>query len=101
MKDIIRMNQLAGIITEGQARKIMAILNEVSHDNADMRTANSKTGLEAYILKDKTNRTLTTKKAVNGEEFLIVTDKKEGWDYWFEKLDDAGDKVKFYQKHEL
>lgn len=28
MKDIIRMNQLAGIITEGQARKMMAILNE-------------------------------------------------------------------------
>ena len=28
MKDLIRMNQLAGIITEGQAKKIMAILNE-------------------------------------------------------------------------
>ena len=28
MKEIIRMNQLAGIITECQARKMMAILNE-------------------------------------------------------------------------
>jgi len=28
MKDIIRMNQLAGNITEGQARKMMEILNE-------------------------------------------------------------------------
>lgn len=28
MKDIIRMNQLAGLITEGQARKMMAVLNE-------------------------------------------------------------------------
>jgi hypothetical protein len=28
MKDIIRMQQLAGIITEGQARKMMQILNE-------------------------------------------------------------------------
>ena len=28
MKDLIRMNQLAGIITEGQAKKMMAILNE-------------------------------------------------------------------------
>jgi hypothetical protein len=28
MKDIIRMNQLAGIITEGQARKMMQVLNE-------------------------------------------------------------------------
>jgi hypothetical protein len=28
MKDLIRMNQLAGIITEGQAKKMMDILNE-------------------------------------------------------------------------
>ena len=28
MKDIIRMNQLAGIITEGQARKMLEVLNE-------------------------------------------------------------------------
>jgi hypothetical protein len=28
MKDIIRTNQLAGIITEGQVRKMMEILNE-------------------------------------------------------------------------
>jgi endo-alpha-1,4-polygalactosaminidase (GH114 family) len=28
MKDIIRMNQLAGLITENQARKMMAVLNE-------------------------------------------------------------------------
>jgi hypothetical protein len=32
MKDIIRMNQLAGLITENQARKMMAvILNEESY----------------------------------------------------------------------
>ena len=30
MKDIIRMNQLAGLITESQAQKMMEILNEVS-----------------------------------------------------------------------
>ena len=28
MKDIIRMNQLAGLITESQAKKMMVILNE-------------------------------------------------------------------------
>ena len=28
MKDIIRMNQLAGIITEGQAKKMMEVLDE-------------------------------------------------------------------------
>ena len=31
MKEIIRMNQLAGIITEGQARKMMAVLNEIEN----------------------------------------------------------------------
>jgi hypothetical protein len=30
MKDLIRMNQLAGTITEGQARKMMAVLNEAA-----------------------------------------------------------------------
>jgi hemerythrin len=28
MKDIIRMNQLAGIVTEGQAKKLLEVLNE-------------------------------------------------------------------------
>ena len=28
MKDVIRMNQLAGIITEGQAKKMIQVLNE-------------------------------------------------------------------------
>ena len=28
MKELIRMNQIAGTITEGQARKMLAILNE-------------------------------------------------------------------------
>ena len=32
MKDIIRMNQLAGLITEGQARKMMEVLNEADSD---------------------------------------------------------------------
>jgi hypothetical protein len=28
MKDLIRMNQLAGVITEGQAKKMMEVLDE-------------------------------------------------------------------------
>jgi uncharacterized lipoprotein YehR (DUF1307 family) len=32
MKDIIRMNQLAGIITEGQAKKMMEVLGEATQD---------------------------------------------------------------------
>lgn len=33
MKEIIRMNQLAGLITEDQARKMMKILNEEISEN--------------------------------------------------------------------
>jgi hypothetical protein len=36
MKDLIRMNQLAGLITESQARKMMAVLNE---DNLEVKKA--------------------------------------------------------------
>jgi hypothetical protein len=35
MKDIIRMNQLAGIITEGQAKKMMEVLNENNDEVKD------------------------------------------------------------------
>lgn len=33
MKDLIRMNQLAGVITENQARKISEVLNEVEENS--------------------------------------------------------------------
>ena len=33
MKELIRMNQIAGTITESQARKMLAILNETTTDN--------------------------------------------------------------------
>jgi len=35
MKELIRMNQLAGLITESQARKMMAVLNE---DNLEVKS---------------------------------------------------------------
>ena len=33
MKELIRMNQIAGTITESQAKKMLAILNETTTDN--------------------------------------------------------------------
>ena len=45
MKDIIRMNQLAGIITEGQAKKMLEVLNEEEN--------NTLTQEDFNILKDK------------------------------------------------
>jgi hypothetical protein len=47
MKEIIRMNQLAGLITEGQARKMMRVLNEEEVDEmATLISKNSSLGSE-------------------------------------------------------
>jgi hypothetical protein len=46
MKDIIRMQQLAGIITEGQARKMMTILGEGS---ANLGALDILPGVEKYV----------------------------------------------------
>ena len=42
MKDIIRMNQLAGIITEGQTKKMMEVLDEEQNvfDKSDLTSVN-------------------------------------------------------------
>ena len=48
MKDIIRMNQLAGIITEGQAKKMMAVLNEAE----DFKVS----GMKIFDLKDENGK---------------------------------------------
>jgi len=43
MKDLIRMNQLAGLITENQAQKMMAVLNEEkSWDDVDKELADKE-----------------------------------------------------------
>ena len=55
MKDIIRMQQLAGIITEGQARKMMQILNESQSlnerilDSSRLKTSGEKS-VKDYVL---------------------------------------------------
>ncbi len=45
MKDLIRMNQLAGVITEGQAKKMMGILNEGEYSDWWTK-ANNELGLD-------------------------------------------------------
>jgi hypothetical protein len=49
MKDLIRMNQLAGIITEGQAKKMIQILNEENKENEDEVPLTSK--VKSFINK--------------------------------------------------
>jgi hypothetical protein len=53
MKDLIRMNQLAGLITESQARKMMAVLNE---DNLEVKKAAKD--LYTFLKKSGVNTSL-------------------------------------------
>jgi hypothetical protein len=50
MKEIIRMNQLAGLITEGQAKKMMAVLNEFLDPEEEKSLA--KKAITDYISKN-------------------------------------------------
>lgn len=50
MKDIIRMNQLAGVITENQARKMMKVLNEEETSDAP-ETSGKKISRDDLIKK--------------------------------------------------
>jgi hypothetical protein len=64
MKDIIRMNQLAGIITEGQAKKMMAILNE------SKETTNELFGLGGTKVKNGD----TVRLVIKGENLIFKID---------------------------
>jgi hypothetical protein len=69
MKDLIRMNQLAGIITEGQAKKMMEILNEDSPVEAKLIKKGTK-------FKNNSNgKILTVDKDF---EVTLPIDKKSG-----------------------
>jgi len=65
MKDIIRMNQLAGVITENQARKMLNILNE------------DKSTKKRFIKEEYENTTLEdfleTYVGVTPDEFMTET----------------------------
>lgn len=74
MKDIIRMNQLAGLITESQARKMMRVLNEdvsVSGDYNNMDfDGPEKNASVGYLTTPEGKRAvMILKKLVNSESF--------------------------------
>jgi hypothetical protein len=73
MKDIIRMNQLAGIITEGQARKMMQILNEDIDEN-DRITSSFKSSPKS--LPWNNIEQAFKKSGLTGEEFFSGAENK-------------------------
>ena len=92
MKDIIRMNQLAGIITEGQARKMLEVLNE---GNVNLGALNILPGVEKfapyYLQKINKELTGTTPREFlkwsmrghtikDGEDTLKIAKQSGTWD---------------------
>jgi hypothetical protein len=90
MKDIIRMNQLAGIITEGQARKMMAILNENEENeeneeyNDIIKKLKSKYSPEGIEIKNNKIYFRTYNKNGNIKNYYTL-EKMEDGDYRFAK----------------
>jgi hypothetical protein len=98
MKEIIRMNQLAGIITEGQARKMIAILNENFKVGQAIKSVE---GEDAEILKistyDKNKKAIDSSIAQSGWEPQSGTPKEELT--WY--LVDNGNYQEWYDEEEL
>lgn len=73
MKDIIRMNQLAGLITESQAKKMMQILNEEEENKSfeneeqavDFLNQHKKEIFDKFDVKDGYG--VSEKKFLNGK----------------------------------
>jgi hypothetical protein len=78
MKDIIRMNQLAGVITEGQARKMMEVLDEEDPDFD---------ALKNYL---ETNAA--------GMEVLDEPGSTVYFEFWGESFEDLLNKLNLYYK---
>ena len=80
MKEIIRMNQLAGLITEGQARKMMQVLNEgtESTDNVKLVEYGVRSNqVEAYKklgfeIDEQPNDVLIARMSFNGYDWMSV-----------------------------
>jgi len=82
MKDIIRMNQLAGLITEGQARKMMQVLNENIGSTDSVRlfdfpqNINDVDSYEEMGFKveidDETNETYYASLSFKGHDWMAV-----------------------------
>jgi hypothetical protein len=98
MKDIIRMNQLAGIITEGQAKKMMAVLNENYTVGQSIKGVE---GEDAKILKvstyDENKKAIDSSIAQSGWEPQSGKTKEELT--WY--LVDNGDEQEWYDEEEL
>lgn len=94
MKDIIRMNQLAGIITEGQAKKMIQVLNEdegtdiLSFLKANKQELLSKIakkfGFDEDDMEDLNSEEIVTGDNADGEEDIEIAGLGEaGLDFSF------------------
>jgi hypothetical protein len=98
MKDLIRMNQLAGLITENQAQKMMAVLNE---NYTVGQTIKGVEGEDAKVLEkstyDENKEAIDSSIARSGWEPQSGKTKEELT--WY--LVDNDDEQEWYEEEEL
>ena len=103
MKDIIRMNQLAGIITESQAKKMMAVLNEITVGEFPQHLVNSlndmvKSGELAKALNVMDDELTPTfklyKKLIAAGNNMLISDDEDLIRRQADKMETSYDSIK-------
>ena len=83
MKDIIRMQQLAGIITEGQANKMMIVLNE---NNISEISDEMYERMEDLVNQNNLNTFISAATNIMGDLWGNGFEAKDVFDYLYTKL---------------
>ena len=83
MKDIIRMQQLAGIITEGQANKMMIVLNE---NNISEISDEMYERMEDLVNQNNLNTFISAATKIMGDLWGKGFEAKDVFDYLYTKL---------------
>ena len=91
MKDIIRMQQLAGIITENKAKKMVTILNENMGSTDSVKLFDFPENVEDVTSYKKIGFNVGIDDEVNGIYFAELTFKGYDWMSVLSTLDDCKD----------
>jgi hypothetical protein len=96
MKDLIRMNQLAGTITEGQARKMMAVLNEKEQVDELFGFGGTKATEKDSIRIDVRGGSIIFKPVVDGGTHVKIEENDSDYDHIR-----VGDKIRINKSFQI
>ena len=96
MKDIIRMNQLAGTITEGQAKKMLEILDEKETTNELFGLGGTKATEKDSIRLDVRGGSIIFKPVVRGGTHVKIEKNDSDFDHIR-----VGDEIRIRGQHKF